>query len=87
MDTKRFNWILIVGAVVLIAITPLFAKLVPNQILIMCLFFVWVLVGMFGALNFTRWPMWVKGLVTVLITPLVVFVLSFLFWAFTGFRV
>jgi hypothetical protein len=83
METKQFNILLIVGSIVLILLTALMGQVLsPNPLPPLNL--LWIFAGLFGAFNFTKWPMWVKIVVSVVATPLVAYILFMLVWGITS---
>ena len=69
MEVKKLNARLIIGAIFLMILTSLLGYVVggPNPIIFLHL--LWIAIGIFGAVNFTEWKMWIKIIVTIVTTP------------------
>jgi hypothetical protein len=93
METKKLNISLIVGSIIMLIITSLiFQFFIDGKITILIpigwlLFLIWIGIGIFGAINFTKLRLWIKILISVVLTPVVALALFFLVWGITsGFK-
>jgi hypothetical protein len=88
MNTKQLNWTLILGSVFLIIVSLIILDMSPFTYGILYYFLpVWFFAGVFGLLNFTKWPLWLKVVISIVVAPILMIALFFLTWGLnTGFR-
>tara|TARA_Y100000310_G_scaffold217055_1_gene218144 strand:+ start:67 stop:324 length:258 start_codon:yes stop_codon:yes gene_type:complete len=64
MEKKRFNWILIISSIIFTILVIYLASIWRRPSVFPQLIPIGVFAGIFGLLNFTKWSIWIKLVLT-----------------------